>query len=307
MSANRISTKTLYEAIAASVGARNQQILKLQLSVADGRAVRTPSDDPVRAHQAMWYRQQIRASAQYERSLQSVTTSISAAENTLANVSDVLSEVRDLQVRGSNDAMEGDARSAYAAQVNQDLELLLSLANDRFAGTYTFGGRNNQQAPYRAARDASGKITRVVSNPAGIDGKLIRKVGPDVLLSVNVPGADLFGEGGSAFQALIDLRTALESGSGDKIRAMGAPMETALDRAVQAGSVLGALQGRVQALLGRSGDEQIGYENGRSQAEDLDVAQAMVLLQQEQAALQAALKSGSQIINLSLLDYMPVQ
>jgi flagellar hook-associated protein 3 FlgL len=305
MSTPRISSKTLYDSIAASIGARNQQILKLQLSVADGRAVRVPSDDPVRAQQAMWYREQKREGEQYQRTLQSVTTALSATENTLNNISDVVSEARDLQVRGSNDALEGDARSAYASQVNQELELLLSLANDRFAGTYTFGGRNSLEAPYVAERDATGRIVAVSTNPRGIDGKLVRRVGPDVLLTVNVAGADLFGKDGAAFQSLIDLRAALEAGDGDKIRAMAGPMESALDRVAKASSTQGALSGRVEALLGRSGRELISYEAGRSQAEDLDVTKAMVDLQQEQMALQAALKSGAQILSLSLLDYIP--
>lgn len=304
MSMQRISTKTLYDAIATSIGARSQQILKLQVSVADGRALRTPSDDPVRTNQAMWYREQMRENEQYERSLQSVTIALSASESTLHNISDVLSEARDLQVRGANDALEGDARSAYAAQVDQELELLFSLANDRFAGTHTFGGRNNMEAPYVAQRDASGRIVGVTTNSRGIAGKVVRQVGPDVLLTVNVVGDDLFGKDGATFQSLIALRSALETNAGDKIRAMGVPLEAALNRVVKASSVQGALSGRVEALLGRAGRELISYEEGRSQAEDLDVARAMVDLQQQQVALQAALRSGAQILNLSLLDFI---
>lgn len=304
MSTPRISTKTLYDAIANSVGARGQQILKLQMSIADGRAVRSPSDDPVRTQQAMWYREQKREAEQYGRTLASVTVSLSATENTLSNISEVISEARDLQIRGSNDAMEGDARLAYAAQVDQELELLVSLANDRFAGTYTFGGRNTLEAPYVATRDASGRIVGVTTNSRGVAGKLGRQVGADVLLTVNVSGADLFGKDGATFQSLIALRSALETGAGDKIREMGVPLESALDRVTKASAVQGALAGRVAALVERSGRELISYEEGRSQAEDLDVARAMVDLQQEQVALQAALKSGAQILNLSLLDYI---
>jgi flagellar hook-associated protein 3 FlgL len=304
MPAQRISTKSLYDATAASIANRSQQLLKLQMAISDGRAIHAPSDDPVRAQQGMWYREQKRASEQYERSLQSVTSAMSAAENTLNNISDVLSEARDLQTRGANDAMEGDSRAAYGAQVDQELELLLSLANDRFAGTYTFGGRNSLQAPYVAERDAAGKITKVTANPRGTDGKLIRQVGPDEQITVNVLGSDLFGPEGATFQSLIELRNALQGGNGDAIRAMATPMETALDRAVKANSVHGALGARVEALLSRAGRDAASYEAGRSRTEDLDVAQAMVDLQQEQVAMQAALKAGAQILSLSLLDYI---
>jgi flagellar hook-associated protein 3 FlgL len=304
MSGTRISTKTLHDGIAEAIGRRNQELLKLQMQISDGRAVRAPSDDPVRAQQAMWFRERSRANAQYERSLQSVTTTLSATENTLNSISDVLSEARDLQVRGANDALEGDARASYAAQVNQEIELMLSLANDQFAGTYTFGGRNSLQAPYIATRDKSGRITGVKVNPHGIDGGLVRQVGPDVSLTINVLGTDLFGKDAAAFQSLIDLRTALEKGTGDQIRAAGNPLAVALNRVVKANSDTGALMGRVEALLARAGRDQVNYEDGRSRAEDLDVAKAMVDFQQDQVALQAALKSGSQILNMSLLDYI---
>jgi flagellar hook-associated protein 3 FlgL len=304
MTTQRISTRTLSDAISASISMRNQRLLKLQLSIADGRAVHMPSDDPVRTQQSMWYREQKRAAEQYERSLQSVTISLSATESTLSNISDLLSEVRELQVRGASDALSDDARDAYASEVNQDLELLISLANERFAGTYTFGGRNNLQAPYVAERDAAGQIIRVSTNPAGIDGKLVRRVRPDVELTINVRGADLFGEGAAAFQSLIDLRTVLESGDGEGIRAMEAPLETAVDRVVKAHAVHGALTARAETLLAGAGRDLVTYEEGRSRTEDLDVARAMVDLQQEQVALQAALQSGAKILNLSLLDYL---
>ena len=76
MSTQRISTQTLYDVDRRTPSARaTSSVLKLQLSIADGRAMRTPSDDPVRAHQAMWYREQMRATEQYERSLQTVDRS----------------------------------------------------------------------------------------------------------------------------------------------------------------------------------------------------------------------------------------
>ncbi len=304
MSTPRISTKTLSNAVSDSISARSQKLLKLQLSIADGRALHAPSDDPVRAQQAMLFREQKRAAEQYERNLQSVSASLSATESLLNNISDVVSEVRELQVRGADDAQGPDARAAYAAQVDQDLELLLSLANEKFAGTYVFAGRKTLQEPYVAERDAAGRITRVSANPAGIDGQLVRRVGPDTELTINVQGDDLFGEDAAAFQALIDLRAALEEADGEAIRATATSLEGVVGRVVEAHAIHGALSARAETLLENVGRDIIEYEDGRSRTEDIDVAQAMVELQQEQVALQAALQSGAAILNLSLLDYL---
>ncbi len=301
----RISTRTLHDSIAATIGQRNARLLQLQQGLSDGRAVRTPSDDPVRAHQSMWYREQLRALEQYEKNLQNVRTVLQGTEGTLSSITDAINEVRELQVAGASDSIGADGRVSLADSLNQIIELLVSLGNDRFAGAYTFSGRGSLQPPYAAERDGAGRVTAVRMNPL-IGGDVIRRVASDVSLTINVDAADLFGEDAKLFGQLIELRNALEADDGEAVRRQEAVLDQALERVMRATSFVGALEGRVEALLHRAGTDRVNYEGGRSKAEDLDVGQAVVEFQQEQVALQAALQSGARVLNLNLLDYLSI-
>lgn len=300
----RISSRTLYDTIALSISDRYQTLFKLQLGLADGRAVRKPSDDPVRAHQAMWYRERLRATDQYESAIQSTLSHLTGTENAVQQILDAMIEVRELQVTGADDVTGEDGRRSLAQRVDQLLQLVVDTANSKFSNIYLFSGTQTLTAPYEVQRDRSGRIVEVTQSRAGDVGDLIRVVGQNVSLTINTKGTDLFGADGDVFDHLIRLRDALADGDGGTIRGLTDDLERDIDRLVNTTSTVGSLTSRIGAMLSRITGDRAAYEEGRSRAEDLDVAESMVEYSQEQVALQAALAVGSKILNLSLLDYM---
>ncbi len=300
----RISSRTLYDTIALSISDRYQALFKLQLGLADGRAVRKPSDDPVRAHQAMWYRERLRATDQYEAAIQSTLSHLTGTENAVQQILDAMMEVRELQVTGADDVTGEDGRRSLSQRVDQLLQLVVDTANSKFSNVYLFSGTQTLTAPYEVQRDRSGRIVEVTQSRAGDVGDLIRVVGQNVSLTINTKGTDLFGADGEVFDHLIRLRDALADGDGETIRGLTDGLERDIDRLVSATSTVGSLTNRIEAMLSRVTDDRAAYEEGRSRAEDLDVAGSMVEYSQEQVALQAALAVGSRILNMSLLDYM---
>jgi flagellar hook-associated protein 3 FlgL len=302
--AGRISTLTLYDGIAQSIARSSQRMLKLQQGMGDGREVRAPSDDPVRAQQAMWYREQIRSNAQYQRNLDQILSNLSASESALSQIQDQFSQIRSLQTSGSDDSMGADGRAALAAQVDQLTQVLAETGNSRYAGAYLFGGRNTLDPPIVIQKDASGRVEKIGFNPSGVGGDLVRMAAPEVSLTINVTASDVFGKDADLFGILGELREALAANDGDRIRGLAGRLDAAQDTIANAVTTIGSLTERAQTLKTRVEQDGISYEKGRSDAEDLDVARATVDFQAEQAALQAALASGSRILNLSLLDYL---
>ncbi len=299
----RISTLTLYDSISSAIALSQQRVLKLQQGLGDGRAIHAPSDDPVQAHQAMWFREQIRGNTQYQRNVDGVLSTLSAGELALSQIQDVLGEVSTLQTSGSDDSIGGEGRKALASRLDQIVQNLAELGNTRYAGLYLFGGRATLSAPLQIRRDAGGKVTGVDLNPASTGG-IKRAVGTDVILKVNVVAEDVFGKGGEAFKTLIRLRDALSSNSGDEVRNLSAAVEKAQDGLNLASTLIGSLMARAEGIRQTLEESATSYENGRSQAEDLPAAKAVVEFQSAQTALSAALSSGSKILNLTLLDYL---
>jgi flagellar hook-associated protein 3 FlgL len=184
------------------------------------------------------------------------------------------------------------------------IDEMIDLGNSHQAGVAIFGGRHTDQNPFAVQRNAQGQVAAVSLNANGTEGAMIRKVGEDVSLTINQTATDVFGNGGAVFKTLIQLRDALNTGDGDKIRSLGAKLDGDLDHVVQAQATVGSLIGRTDALLKRVQDDTTTFEAGRSRAEDLDTAKAIVDFQQEQMTLQSALTSGSRILGSSLMDYL---
>jgi flagellin-like hook-associated protein FlgL len=66
----------------------------------------------------------------------------------------------------------------------------------------------------------------------------------------------------------------------------------------------GALQSRLENTLSSAKDENLALEHEISNRADVDLAEAIVRLNQQQTNYQAALQSAGSIMNLSLLNYI---
>jgi flagellar hook-associated protein 3 FlgL len=300
----RVSTQSLHDAVSQAVIASQQKVLKLQQGLADGRAIRVPSDDPVGTNVAMRYRQWLRAGAQYEKSIEVALSHLNATDAVFFGIQDAVTEARVLQNQGADSSNGTDARQAIARQVDQVLQSMLDFGNERFAGVYLFGGTQSLTPPYQATFDDDGFVESVVRNPAGIDQPVVRQVGPDLSLSIRVSGSDVFGESMELFQTLIDLRRALQGEDQAGIEAAGDLLDEQHTRVISAHTFVGSLQQRAETLRTRLQEDAVTNEAGRTRVEDLDVVKAMLEYNQSQVALDAALRTGAQILRASLLDYL---
>jgi flagellar hook-associated protein 3 FlgL len=300
----RVSTSDMNAWITRSILQNQARVYQLSRGVADGKAVHLPSDDPVALSLAMASREKLRANGQYQKNVAQAQAHLSATDDALIEIEDIFTQARVLQVQGADDTQELDGRRALAKQVDQLIQQLVDAGNRSFGGTYLFGGTQTLEPPLQMTLDDQGQVADVTVNPAGIDGAVVRQVRPDLSLSIHLPGSEVFGEGQENFQVLFELRNALLSDDPEAIRAAGQPLADAQTRVVTAHAVVGALLGRVDSVQTQLEGEQVSQEAQRAQAEDLDLAGALLELNQNQTALQAALQVGSQILQSSLLDYI---
>ena len=155
----------------------------------------------------------------------------------------------------------------------------------------------------------------ITDNTAGADQFRIEKlnVSPaiDMLgLNVNAGGAQLVGSDvnpvrvDSIFTAMLELRDALAGDDARAITSAGERINRNLDGMLE---VQGRLAAKAKVMLGRServADEVTTTQVLQSDVRDVDLTEALVRFQQVQTALQANLTTSSQILGLSLLDYL---
>src|ERR1700758_2738688 len=190
---------------------QNQQKINSDLQqIASGQSVTVPSDDPAAAAMLVRNAGQTAAADQYLRSVSSVQGELQNADSTLSSVVTALQRVISLGVEGANGTLNSTDRQAIATEVLGVQAELLSLANLSYQGNFVFAGTATQTAPYVLDASAPSGV-RYVGN--AVTNRVT--VGNHFSLQTNLPGSQLFsGAGGDMFQAVHDLVTGLQSGTG---------------------------------------------------------------------------------------------
>ena len=129
-------------------------------------------------------------------------------------------------------------------------------------------------------------------------------------MSVSDPETEILGvdvsrvRADNVFTILIDLERAL---LGDDERAVTDASQRLQESMDDVTRVHGAVGARAQSMRGRVTQTEnavVATQSLLSQIEDLDYTEAVTVFQQAQTALQANLLSGSQLLSLSLLDFL---
>jgi len=142
------------------------------------------------------------------------------------------------------------------------------------------------------------------ANPNGIDGNISREIDEDITMNINISGDDVFGGSSGLFKVLKDAYVALERNDVDSIKSARAEIDSQIDNVTMVLGEVGAKINRLDTLSQRLATDITGFKEFISSIQDTDIAEALVSLQNDQAVYQAALKTGANIIQSNLLDYL---
>jgi flagellar hook-associated protein 3 FlgL len=301
----RIGTAYAQQLAIEGITDRQARLLKTQDQLASGKRVNAPSDDPVAAAQAEKLRSREARIETEKRAASHARQALSAAEGALGDATTLLQSARDtLLAAGNGTANPGD-RANHAEALRQVRAQLLSVANrgDGIGG-FVFGGQGAASAPIDAAGTgyAPAAGTQVVgqqmANPVSLDGR------ENFVAIRNGAGTEsIFARLDAAIATLADPATTPAAASGAAGTAIDA-VDRALDRfsttRTMVGERLRALDAHEQALESGSIEAQVRL----SELVDVDYARGVSQMMQHQTALEAAMKSYSQIARMTLFDYV---
>ncbi|MBC3880137.1 flagellar hook-associated protein FlgL [Undibacterium sp. LX40W] len=145
----RISTTTIFQNGGGRISDLQVALNRTQQQIAAGRRILSPSDDPIGSARALVISQSDAVNDQYATNRKNAINTLSVAENTLGNVTDVLHNVKTLMVSAGNGVLSDQERSYIANELQGNLDQLLGLANST-DGTeaYLFSGFSSTVAPY---------------------------------------------------------------------------------------------------------------------------------------------------------------
>lgn len=300
----RVTTLMTSRATVRDLNDGLDRLSTLQRKLSSGKEIERPSDDPYGASRALALRTDVEGLRQQQRNVSDGGAWLETCDTALGKISDAMHRARELLVQGGNDASGPAARAATAAEIDQLIESVKQEANVRYAGRFVFSGTATDTAPY---------VLGGTDVYAGDGGTITREIGPGVQMPINADVSALLGDGQTPGDDLLldTLRDIADHLRGSTPADADALRGSDLSRLDANLDVLNGLRADVGARTNRlaiAASRLAGIEESTtrllSETEDADVAKAMLEYSTQQAAYNAALRAGANVVQSSLLDFL---
>lgn len=193
----RVSTNTLYGAVASAIAQRQAEMEKTGQRITSGQRIITPSDDPLGAARLVALDSTKAINDRLSLNQTAAKNALSQTESVLGTVGDTYTDIRSLLVEAGNGALSDSDRLSLATEIAARRDQLLGLANTQGAnGRYLFAGFRETQRPF--VSDGT-SITY-----QGDDNRRSVQVAASRSMEVSADGASVFGRiptGNGVFEA----------------------------------------------------------------------------------------------------------
>jgi flagellar hook-associated protein 3 FlgL len=183
-----------------------EKMSTVQDDISVGRKNRIPRENPAEVFQGMAYNRVLFELERFEKNIEDGRSRIQVADAALESVTDILQRIRELAVQGSNGIYSGEDRAKIGVEIEELLKEIVAAANSKYKGKSVFAGNDTLEDPFRAVgtfNKYAGKevIDRV--DYVGDMGPQNREIERETIMSVNVPGNEVFwAENSSLFSAV---------------------------------------------------------------------------------------------------------
>ncbi|MCY7315355.1 MAG: flagellar hook-associated protein FlgL [Rubrivivax sp.] len=306
----RITTANAYDTQLSNLQRRQQSLTDAQDRLTSGKRVLRASDDPAAAAVAeRALATEARAVAQ-QRALDASRNAMQLSETAIGDAGEVLQQARELIVAAGNGSYTDAERKTVATAIRGLRDDLLAVANrGDGAGRYLFGGQGGNGLP-------------LLDNPGGVTynasaGQLMAASGEASPLSIDGRAAFLQAPDPTNAGAVLSVFDVLDRVVGE----LSTAGRTGAQIAQTVGQGLGevdALSGNLSATRARAGETlkridgielrlsqtKLDAQRERSDAEDLDMLQAISDFKNKQTGYDAALQTYALVQKMSLFDYL---
>ena len=202
----RISNPVLISRALENLQTSLRNLAESQEILATGLKIRRPSDDPLGAATVLRLRAEIIEINQFVTNIDRAESFVNATEGALGTVNEILLSLREITVTEANDVGNVESRAAAAEEVSALITQLLQTANSDFGGRRLFAGHATETAPFVAAGEGV--------EYRGDSGLIFEEIGPNNVISINLPGNFTFSTSRGQVVGSIDLNPDMSAGPG---------------------------------------------------------------------------------------------
>ncbi len=276
----------------------------LQNQIYSSARIDKPSDDPVAVEKILKIKSGLARIGQWKKNTEQAIEFANNADSVMGNIGDMLHRARELALQGANDTLSAIDRQAIKKEIDQIAEQIRVRANEQVAGKPIFAGTLTENDP----------LPSLDSSWGGNGDLLQTEVGAGINMNYSVDGVQLFqtpiaqrANGQPArgvFETLSNLSQALDQDDSTAVRNTLADLNANLDNVGLSRADLGSRVNRLTALQAQWDTSEANLEQNLSTLQDMDMAKALIDFKNQENVYKAALATGAQIIQMSLVDFI---
>lgn len=295
---NSLATQTI-----DAVLDRFARLAKVEKEVSTGKAITRISEDPWRGSEILDYSSELSRIEQYLRNAGTAQSELQTVEASIGQVNDLITRVRSLALQVANGTLNYSDRQSIADQIDQELNELLRIANEKSGRRHIYGG---DESPYNATVGESGRVTSVAVSAFATQNPNELIVGDGVRMCVGIAADDVFSFGGdqNMFDLLISLRDSIVADEQDRVTTAVGELDEALDNIESTTTLIGSRLSAVIETQEKLETANLNATERLSELADADIIEAISRYNQEEAYYKMSLEVTARLMRVSLLDFV---
>lgn len=286
---------------------QEQQISRLQEEESTGQSFQVPSDNPIAAENTLNFNNMLSQISAYQTSAQNAQGWLNQTNGVMTNVINLWDQVLQTATQASNSTNNQADLTTLSHTVTEMQANLGQMLNTQYQGNYIFSGFNTSTPPVTVT---AGQYPSTVTWPTNTQGESQNfEVNSGVNVPVNLTGWENVGQNAGtnylsqAYNDMGALAQAITQGP-SAVQKLLPSLQSDLSNLTGAQALLGGNMQRVQNTLTQLSQASSDINQNLANVSGANMAQVTTQLAQEQTAYQATLQSGSQILSLSLLNFI---
>ncbi|MBJ96265.1 MAG: hypothetical protein CMP23_17525 [Rickettsiales bacterium] len=278
----RLTPAQLFRSQVRNMQRSGLSAFEAQQVAASGRKLNSPSDDAVGTQRSVVLRELRSDVAVGRQKIDTARGEMMTAESAIAEMTNVLSRLKELSVQMASEVMTAGLRADAAVEVTQLKEVLIAQGNTRIGEKRLFAGQLTGTDPFDAAGNYVGNATAVtVQLPQGANTQVTMR-GDDLLRGAS--------GGPDVIQEVDDLIVALAANNTAGVQNAADLMGQSVDHVVGKRTELGSRMTQLDSLDEYFSSLELNVASEISQVEDVDPVEAFTEVTRTQQAFDAAMQ-----------------
>ena len=287
----RVTNSMMTATVKRNLFRQAEQLARKQETMASGKRINRPSDDPLGFGKVLDYRKTLSSLEQYDRNIQNAKNRIQFLETTLEGVEDLMVDAKNWAVNQSgSEAMD---REAAITSVRNIRDQLVQLGNSKMGNVYVFSGFQTLTPPF----DASGAYS-------GDNGYFSVMTADNMEMQVEADGSRVFQGAEDVFDALDQLLIGLQSDDVTLIRNQIDRFDLAKDQVQMVRAESGAKYQQLELVEQQTAKLKITFEEMMDSTEKAIVEETIIDFNNQELAYELSLNAAAKIIQPTLMNFL---